>query len=234
MSQLISCLIIEDEPAAQDILKKYINDNPNLYLVQCCNNAIEALEILNNAEIQLIFLDINMPKLSGLQLYKSLSNPPKVIFTTAYPEYALEGFEVDAVDYLLKPFTFERFLKAVQKYISLSSKEPIKQSEPFILLKADKKIHKINFEDIFFLEAKGDYVKVTFSNTFILVHSTLQALQAQLPNHQFIRIHKSFIISLNHLDIIEGNMAKLKDYSIPIGQIYKISFLEMIKKRSGV
>ena len=156
----IHCMIVEDEPASQDILKAYVADCPNLSLVATCKNAFEANDVLMNRKVDLMFLDINMPGLSGMKFYQSLSHPPFVIFTTAYPEFALEGFEVDAVDYLLKPFPFERFLKAVNRAADRLKKVAGNQSkDEFVLFKADKKIHKILLSEILYLEALGDYVK---------------------------------------------------------------------------
>ncbi len=226
----INCIIVDDEPVSQDILKKYVEDTPTLKLMKVCNNAFEASEALMQYQIDLIFLDINMPKLSGMKFYKSLNNPPYVIFTTAYPEFAAEGFEVDAIDYLLKPFPFDRFLKAVNRAIDRIAKPNTNStSEEFILLKADKKLHRINLSDISFLEAMGDYVKVFYNDSFILVHDTLQRLLDQLPEKDFIRIHKSYVISISNISYVEGNQVKIGDHEIPIGQTYRDNFLERIK-----
>jgi DNA-binding LytR/AlgR family response regulator len=226
----INCIIVDDEPVSQDILKKYVGDTPSLYLVQVCNNAFEASEALMQYQIDLIFLDINMPKLSGMKFYKSLNNPPYVIFTTAYPEFAAEGFEVDAIDYLLKPFPFDRFLKAVNKAIERIRK-PERQTGAgdYILLKADKKLHRVNLSDISHLEALGDYVKVFYNDTFILVHDTLQRLLDQLPDKEFIRIHKSYVISTSKISYVEGNQVIIRELEIPIGQTYRDNFLELFK-----
>ena len=227
----INCIIVDDEPASRDILEKFILDCPNLNLVESCKNAFEASNAINALDIQLIFLDINMPKLSGIKFYKSLVNPPFVIFTTAYPEFAVEGFEVDAIDYLLKPFPFERFYKAVNKAVEvLSNKINESKTQEFILWKADKKIHRVLLDEINYLEAIGDYVKVQFSGKFIMVHNTFQKLLAQLPENRFIRVHKSFAIALDKLEAIEGNRIILKGNSIPIGQTYRSDFMELIKK----
>lgn len=228
---IINCLIVDDEPVSQDILKKYVEDTPALNLLQVCNNAFEAQEALMKNKIDLIFLDINMPKLSGMKFYKSLNNPPYVIFTTAYPEFAAEGFEVDAIDYLLKPFPFDRFLKAVNRAIDRILKpENNSNLGEFILLKADKKLHRINLSTISHLEAMGDYVKVYYNDSFILVHDTLQRLMDQLPGKGFIRIHKSYVISKDNINYLEGNQVKIEKFEIPIGQKYKDDFLDYLKK----
>ena len=228
----INCIVVDDEPASRDILEKYISDCPSINLICSCKNAMEASDILNKEVIHLIFLDINMPKLSGLKFYKSLTNPPYVIFTTAYPEYAVEGFEVDAIDYLLKPFPFERFLKAVNKAINKFDGSKQENHEySFILLKSDKKLYRVVIDEINFLEALGDYVKVYYSDKSILVHDTFQNMLSQLPENEFIRVHKSFAIAFNKLEVIEGNMIKIKDKSIPIGQTYRSEFINLVKSR---
>jgi DNA-binding LytR/AlgR family response regulator len=230
----ISCIIVDDEPASREILEKYVHDCPNLNLVHICKNAFEANDVVSTQNIQLIFLDINMPMLSGMMFYKSLTNPPYVIFTTAYPEFAVEGFEVNAVDYLLKPFPFERFLKSVNKateLINSKKKEPV--NSEFILLKSDKKIHRIMINDIFYLEAIGDYVRVFYDDKNIVVHDTFQNILKMLPAGQFIRIHKSYAVSINKFESIEGNRVKINTRSIPVGQTYKHEFIEFIKKRSN-
>jgi len=226
----VNCIIVDDEPVSQDILKKYIADTPALNLLQVCNNAFEASEALMQHKTDLIFMDINMPKLSGMKFYKSLNKPPYVIFTTAYPEFAAEGFEVDAIDYLLKPFPFDRFIKAVNRAIERITKPERKTtSAEYILLKADKKLHRVNLSDISHLEALGDYVKVFYIDTFILVHDTLQRLLDQLPKNDFIRIHKSYVISTGNISYVEGNQVRIGEREIPIGQTYRDNFLELFK-----
>lgn len=225
----ISCVVIEDEPVSQEILRKYIADYPLLDLKGVCSNAIEAHEVVMREKPTLLFLDITLPKISGLDFYRSLANPPYVIFTTAYPEYAVNGFEVDAIDYLVKPFPFERFLKAVSK---LRDKLEKPHKPPgFIMLQADKKMHKVSVDDILYAEAMGDYVKVNSSDKTLVVHMTLQKLQEQLPLQQFVRVHKSFIVSLTNIDYIEGNMVFIRKKEIPIGQTYKNDFLALLNRK---
>lgn len=227
----VSCIIVEDEPAAQEILSHYINEIPMLDLRAICSNAIEASAFLAKSDIQLIFLDINMPRISGMEFLKTLQNPPLVIFTTAYQEYAIESYEVNAVDYLLKPFSLNRFLQAVNKAAErISEQKRFSEIENFILLRADKKTHKIKIGDILFLESMGDYVKVHFRNEKLIVHETLIGLHSKLPGKTFIRIHKSYVISTNHFNYIEGNMVKIGDTEIPIGLKYKSDFLEILEK----
>lgn len=231
----IKTIIVEDEPASQDILKQYISDTPQLDLVAICANALEANQVLCSENIQLIFLDINMPVISGLDFYKTLKNPPLAVFTTAYPEYALEGFEVAASDYLVKPISFERYLKAVNK---VSDQLKLMQNQPtlpdFILLHADKRIHKVNLHDIYYLEVMGDYVKVYLQDKPLIVHDTLQNMEQQLPPAHFLRVHRSFIISLEKIGYLEGNMVKVRDKLIPVSDTYRKNLMERIKGRRDV
>ncbi|NOY46969.1 MAG: response regulator transcription factor [Chlorobi bacterium] len=226
----INCIIIDDEPSSQVVLKAFIADVNFLELVGVCNNAIEAAEILNkNNTITLLFLDINMPKISGLSFYKSLQNPPDVIFTTAYSEYALEGFEVNAIDYLLKPFSFERFFKAVNKVLDKQSQENQTPEDDFILIKSNKVLHKIAPNDIFFVEAFGDYVKVHLEHHYIMTNSTFTNI-LKLLSKQFVRTHKSYAINLKKMNSLAGNQITIGDNTVPIGQTYKADFLKSFNK----
>lgn len=226
----ISCLIIDDEPSSQIVLKKFIDDVGFLELSGVCNNAIEAIETLKNNQIDLLFLDINMPKISGLTFYKSLQNPPDVIFTTAYPQYAVDGFEVNAVDYLLKPFSFERFFTAVSKVSDKTTVTKHDIEPPFLLIKSNKTLYKTPIDDIMFIEAFGDYVKVHLKNNFILTSSTFTSILKSLPEQKFIQTHKSFAINSEKLNSISGNQISINSQTIPIGQKYKSEFLKFINK----
>ena len=217
----ISCIIIDDEPSSQNVLISFINKIDYLELKQVCNDALEALEYLKNNTIDLIFLDINMPQLSGISFYKSLQNPPKVIFTTAYSEYAIEGFDLDALDYLLKPFSFDRFVKAVSKTKDL--KANFKES---IVIKSDKKLHQVKIEDILYLESIGDYIKVHINNSYLITYKTLKGMFKELPTSNFKQVHKSFIINKKKLDYIEGNTVIINSNKIPLGQKFKKDFLD--------
>jgi DNA-binding LytR/AlgR family response regulator len=226
----VNCIIVDDEPASREILERFITDCPVLNLVGNCKNALVANEVINNQTIDLIFLDINMPRLSGMKFYKSLIRPPYVIFTTAYPEYAVEGFEVNAVDYLLKPFPFERFLKAVNRAAEIiNNRRQATDNSDFLLLKSDKIIHRVLIHEISHLEAVGDYVKVYVNNKFLIVHDTFGNFLNQLPGDRFVRVHKSFAVSINKIETIEGNMVKVGGKSIPIGQTYRNGFIKMIQ-----
>jgi len=226
----LRCLIIDDEPSSQLVLKTFIADVGFLELCGIANNAVEGLNLLKqHADIDLLFLDINMPKISGLTFYKSLQNPPHVIFTTAYSQYAIEGFEVNAVDYLLKPFSFDRFFKAVNKVIENQSGKEVKNHEDsFILIKSSKTLHKVNPSDILFIEALGDYVKVHLETSYLLTNNTFTSVLEILPELMFIRTHKSFAINFAKMNSLEGNLITINDHKIPVGQKYKAEFLNMI------
>ncbi len=232
MSTVYRCLVVEDEPLAQNVLKKYIAEHPLLDLAAVCGDATEAQQWLARHPAAIVFLDINLPRLSGISFLKSLSRPPLVIFTTAYPEYAVEGFELDAVDYLVKPFSFERFLKAVNKALEkLERQEPGGGPAPVssIFIKADKKVYKVNLSDILYIEALDDYVKVVTTQGHYLVHDTLKSLLEELPAGQFWRVHKSYIIAGTKIVFIEGNYVRIGDRDIPIGASYREEVFARLK-----
>ena len=232
---IIKCLIIDDEPSSQTILKKFVADVDFLELAGVCSNAIDALQVLTqHQDIDLLFLDINMPKISGLTFYKSLQKPPNVIFTTAYPQYAIDGFEVNAIDYLLKPFSFERFFTAVNKVLEKKLPNDVKaENNDYIMIKANKTLHKINCNDILFIEAFGDYVKVHLDDTFIMTNATFTSIFESLPQHIFIRTHKSFAINFKKMNSISGNQIMIKSHKIPIGQTYKSDFLNYVNNTNS-
>lgn len=236
-------IIIDDEPLAQRVIEKYSADVPTIELVAKCDSAFAAMEILGKGDIDLIFLDINMPKITGLDFLKMLKNPPLVIITTAYREYALESFDLDVVDYLKKPFSFERFYKAVQKaqelYLSRHNNKPerviqanSKDQGNFIFVKADSKMVKIDFDQILFIEALGDYVKIHTSKDTIVTYQSMKGVEELLPSDKFPRVHKSYIIALNRIDVIEGNTIKMNNSEIPIGKNYRKDFFELINSRN--
>jgi DNA-binding LytR/AlgR family response regulator len=235
----LKCLVVDDEPLAQDILVKYVGDCPSLELLKICSDALEAGEFLRSQPVDLIFLDINLPRLSGIRFVKTLNHPALIIFTTAYPEFAAEGFETNAVDYLVKPFSFERFMKAVNKAIELADfrkKKEIPQNKDsnrnheFILLRSDKKIFKINFEDILYFESTGDYIKVHCTDKKIIIHETIKNLVTQLPVDQFTRVHKSFVISVSKIRMIEGNQVNVAGGMIPIGLVFKEDLIQRLNR----
>ena len=234
----IRCLIIDDEPLAQRVIERYSENIPYLEIVKKCNNAIEAIDVLHQQEIHLLFLDINMPRLSGMDFLKTLKNPPLVIITTAYAEYAIQGYELDVVDYLMKPFAFDRFLKAIQKAQELlknketthfENRESERIEDTFIFVKSSKKTFKVNLSDILYIEALGDYVKIFTNDKMIVSYQSLKNIESLLPPKSFPRVHKSFIIALSRIDLIEGNQVKIKDRLIPIGTNFKTDFERLIK-----
>ena len=223
-------LIIDDEPIAHRIIEKYCDNLPHLKKSGNCFNAFEAMQFLNQEQVDLLFLDINMPKLSGFDFLKTLTNPPKIIVTTAYKEFALEGYELNISDYLLKPFSFERFVKAINKTITntndtkktnnnIAITEPSNNADSFFL-KSDKKHHQVHFNDILFIEAYGHYCKVFLKDQMILSNDKISSFEASLPD-TFIRTHKSFIVSKSKIQQIEGNRILINEHKIPIGQTYK-------------
>lgn len=226
---MIKCLIVDDEPLSRDVLKTYCTDHPDLEITALCKDAFEAMNALGKSSVDLIFLDVNMPKLSGINFYKSLNQKPMVVFTTAYPEFAVEGFELDATDYLLKPFSFERFVKAVNKVKEKSMSQP-DSDEKYILLKADRKVYKVDFSEILFFEALGDYVKAHLQDKVLIVTTTLKKLIEELPASAFMRTHKSYIIAKSKIEYLEGNQIQLPQHKIPIGQAYRE---EVLKKLEG-
>jgi DNA-binding LytR/AlgR family response regulator len=229
------CLVVEDEPLAQEVLVRFIGDMPDLELAGICADAIEARSALGKKETDLIFLDINLPKISGISFLKTLKDPPMIIFTTAYPEYAVEGFEVEAVDYLVKPILFDRFIKAVTKaqermiYLRQRPGDTGKEThKEFIVLRSDKKLYRINIPDIKYLESMGDYVKVHCHEKTLIVHETFRNLEKLLLPHDFIRIHKSFIIPLRIVQYLDGNEVMISGRKFPVGQVYKENLLKRL------
>lgn len=236
----LRCLIIDDEPLAHDIIAAYINDVPFLEKIGHCYRATEALEFLTHHEIDLIFLDIRMPKLNGLDFLRTLQRKPLVIITSAYEEYALESFELAVCDYLLKPFRFDRFLKAANRALEIFNlQNPISktaistQSETLlteqIAIKVDKKHLLVKYVDIQYLESLGNYVKVWKDDSFLLTPRTLTSFEEQLPTNVFVRVHKSFILNKKAVHYLEGNMIFLKNgQQLPIGKSYKATIKQLL------
>ncbi len=231
---MIKAIIVDDEPLALDVLETYIEQLPNIELVQKCSNAIEANEALKNHDIDLMFLDIQMPQITGVEFLKSLNNPPKVIFTTAYPDYAIEGFELNASDYLLKPISMDRFMKAVNRVSEQIELEQgdVADNEEFFFVKADKKLIKVMFNDILYVEGLKDYVIIKRNDSRIITLQTMKSLEAKLPSSIFKRVHRSYIMNLNKINAVMGNMIEITEKGekkhIPIGKNYRDQLLEII------
>lgn len=224
---MLKFIIVDDEPLAHEIIEEFCSMIPHIQLVHHCYNAMEAMQYLNNNSVDFIFLDINMPKLRGLDFLKTLTNPPKTIITTAYKEHALEGFELNVVDYLLKPFSFDRLVKAVNKISNIESvktvvKEISKSSESNrFFIKGDKKHHQIDEDHILYVEAYGNYSKIYLKDEMILSHTKISNFETLLSTNNFLRVHKSFIVAINKIKLIEGNRIVIDSHKIPIGQTYK-------------
>lgn len=224
-----NCLIIEDEPLAQKVIQHYLEEYPQLKLVASCKNAVEARDILQNHSIDLIFLDINLPGTSGIDLVRQMSKPAKVIFTTAYSEYAAVSYDMEAVDYLLKPFTLERFHKSITKFLNLPSAQESPQQNDFIFLKVNLQLKKVFFEHIRYIEAKKNYLMIYTTSESFLTHMTLKTME-KLLSPAFIRIHRSFIVNKEFIQSIGINELKIGDKTIPIGEKYKAGVLKLFYK----
>jgi DNA-binding LytR/AlgR family response regulator len=238
MPEKIRCLIIDDELPARKVIEKFLSEVPDVRIAGQCKNAFEAMEALQNHQPHLIFLDINMPGLSGLAFLKTLENPPLVIITTAYREYALEGFELDVLDYLHKPFAPERFYKALQKArqrlsASVPAEKTMESAAPgIIFIKEEKRLYKVETAQILYVESVGDYVKFHTAQKVYLAHQTLKGTEEILRGESFLRVHKSYIVNMKRVTAFEGNLLFLGQKSIPIGQLYKQSVQDFIEKRS--
>jgi DNA-binding LytR/AlgR family response regulator len=232
----IKGLIIDDEPLARNVIQEYAKKIPSLTIVGECEDAICAHQLLQNEQVDLMFLDINMPKLTGIEFLKTLKNPPLVIFTTAYSEYALDGFELNIVDYLKKPFSFERFCKAffrAEELLLLKQSvlkpEVTEKQNDFLFVKSDKKTIKVNISEICYIEGLGDYIKLYMTDKKLVTNLSMKKIENLLPVNQFYRIHKSFIISLDKIESIEGNMVKINNTKLPVGNSYRQNFMLHIK-----
>lgn len=231
LNNKIQCLVIDDEPFAREILKQHISGVDALVLAGTCSNAVEAISFLKEHPVDILFLDIQMPQLLGTNFIRTLKNPPKIIFTTAYRKYAVEGFELDAVDYILKPISFERFLKAVNKILQINfktvqssspSKEtPGESTNSFLYFRADRKMVKIFFRDILFIEALKDYIKIVTAPKTIITKYVLSTLEEMLPSSEFLRIHKSYIVALNKIESFNADSIQIAKHELPIGRLYK-------------
>ncbi|ASZ12733.1 LytTR family DNA-binding domain-containing protein [Chitinophaga pendula] len=229
----IKCLVVDDEPLAKEVLIKYIGQLETLSLAGSCDNAIDTLLFLQQHKVDLLFLDIQMPRLSGIDLLRTLTYRPKVIFTTAFREYALEGFELNVLDYLLKPISFERFLMAINKYHATSAILPVVpypvatevttgiSAAPFMYIKVDKKMVKIFLRDILYIEGLKDYIKVKTIDRSLVTYQRLTYLEEKLPDTHFLRIHRSYIIALDKISSFSNTLIEIGQEELPIGRQYK-------------
>lgn len=231
---MINAIIVDDEPLAQDILETYLKKIPQIELIAKCDNAFEANDVLNDHDVDLMFLDINMPQLTGTDFLKGLTDPPVTIFTTAYPNYALEGFELNALDYLVKPISTERFLTACNRAIEQAELKQkanagtvVEESSgaDFFFVKADKKLVRVNLADIVYIEGLKDYVIIRMPDDRVITLQTMKSLDERLPSADFQRIHRSYIVNVNRIEALHGNMVEVKEKgkttSLPVGKSYR-------------
>ncbi len=217
----VNCIIIDDEQIARDIVKDYINLTPELKLDAEFENAIEAIPFLQENKIDLIFLDINMPKLSGLDFIRTLQSPPKIILTTAYREYALDGFELNVADYLLKPFSFQRFTKAIQHYYNIVNSNKVNSTVDFIFVRYNRKQIKILYNDILYIKSNDEYIEIITITNKYMIKGSLSKMGKLLPKELFIRIHNSYIVSIKNITSITSNDIEINGIEIPISRKYK-------------
>lgn len=249
-AKIIKCLVMDDEPLAQEVIARYIQRIPSLRLVAQCENAIQALTILQQQEIDLLFADIRMPELLGTDLIKILQHPPQVIITTAYAEYALEGYDLDVVDYLLKPIRFERFLKAIDKlfkqdgtpseldvpqphHLAPSPARPDSKKEDYLYLRTDRKMVRLMLNTILCIEGRKNYVKILTENGPLLIKNSMSAMEAMLPEGLFIRVHRSYIVATTKIKSFTPDTIEIRDMKIPVGKLYKNAFLKSISSVHG-
>lgn len=242
-SKKIKCLVIDDELPAREILKKHITGVEALELCGTCSNAVEAISFLKDNRVDLLFLDIQMPHLLGTNFLRTLKNPPNVIFTTAYRKYAVEGFELDAVDFLLKPINFERFLKGVNKVLQVNlqgnndtatpSENQAESVPPFLYFRANRKMVKVLFNEILYIEGLNDYIKIITVHKTIVTKHLLASLEEMLPSSEFVRIHKSFIVAINKIESFNADSVEIGKKEIPIGRSYKINVNKILNSSAA-
>ncbi len=235
MSKSINCIIVDDEPMAREILQTHLERMSVVHIIKTCKNAIEAFNVLSTEQIDLVFLDINMPEISGLSFAKSITKNIKVIFTTAYREYAVDGFDLQAVDYLLKPISFERLQQAVDKFShNLHQKEFHEPTiaEPqndFIFVRSDRRTVKINFSEIQYIESLSDYIKIHLINKVVITRETISNIEAKLPASRFLRVHRSYIVSILKIESFTNEFVEINKKALPISRSYKVAVLNKLE-----
>lgn len=231
----MNCIALDDEPLALDIIEAYVKKHPELNLIARCNNAEEASKVLNSQHIDLMFLDIQMPGVTGLNFVRSLKNKPLFMFTTAYSEYAIDGFELDAIDYLLKPIAYDRFEKAIEKakeYYTIKNNSGLTESDlenDFIFVKANQQLIKLAYGEILYVEAFADYVKIFLNDRKIVTLQTMKKMEAKLPSDIFSRVHRSFIVNRKALQSFSTSVCEVNGEKIPVGKNYKNDFIKLMK-----
>lgn len=233
----INCVIVDDEVMAREILTSFVAKITNLHLIKSCKNAMEAIEVVNKNQIDLLFLDINMPDISGLSLAKSINKKTKIIFTTAYREYAIDGFDLQAVDYLLKPIAFDRFLQAVNKFfetisIKTSAEKKLEKLEKndFIFVRSDRKMVKISFDEILYVESLSDYIKIYLSDKIVVTRETISNIETKLPTNDFFRVHRSYIVNKNKIHSYTNEFIEIDKKAISISRTYKENVLKKLSE----
>jgi two-component system, LytTR family, response regulator len=236
MSEQIQCIIVDDEPVAREILENHLSKIEKVKIIGSCKNALEAFHIISTQNVDLIFLDINMPEISGLSFAKSINKNSKVIFTTAYREYAVDGFDLQAVDYLLKPISFERLLQALNKYLnentSVQYYEPIPfedEKSDYFFVRSDRKMIKISFPEILYVESLSDYIKIHLADKMVITRETIANIEAKLPQKDFIRTHRSFVVAKSAIDSFTSEFVEIGKKQIPISRSYKNEVIEQLK-----
>lgn len=241
----MKCIIVDDEPLAREVLESYVDRIDGLELVASCDNAVKAFDILKKEDVDLIFLDIQMPKLNGIDFLKVLNPLPKVIFTTAYREYAIESYELDVVDYLLKPISFQRFLMAVSKAMNGHGSVPnepaqtpvsdeLRSDHPYIFLKADRKMVKVYLKDILYIESLKDYVRIKMPQKDVISLQKISFLEQKLPEDCFVRIHRSFIVPIKKIEAFSQNVIEIGGTELPIGRNYKEKVLQILNNDTSI
>ena len=232
----IRCIIVDDEPTAREILESHLKKIDAVEVLALCKNAIEAFNVISSQPVDLVFLDINMPEISGLSFAKSINNAVKVIFTTAYREYAVDGFDLQAVDYLLKPISFGRLMQSINKYLSenqqMTFEEPAKiqpEKSESIFVRSDRKMIKINFTEILYIESLADYIKIHLIDKTIVTRETISSIEAKLPQQDFLRVHRSFIVAISAIDSFTAEIIEISKKQIPVSRSYKDAMLKKLQ-----
>ena len=228
-------MIVDDEVMAREIIATHLSKIETITVVASCSNAMEAFQIISNQDIDLVFLDINMPEISGISFAKSINKNIRIIFTTAYRDYAVEGFELQAVDYLLKPISFERLLKAVNTYFevynpSKNKEDQVGNSADFMFVRSDRRMLKIDFDTIIYIESYSDYIKIHLKNEIVVTRETISTVEAKLPSSQFLRIHRSYIISISHISSFTNEHVVINGKTLTISRSYKKEVLRFLER----
>jgi DNA-binding LytR/AlgR family response regulator len=238
MSEPIHCIIVDDEPIARDILNEHLGKIDRIRVMASCKNALEAFQAINDYRVELIFLDINMPEIDGLAFARSMTRQIKVIFTTAYREYAVDGFDLRAVDYLLKPVSFERLLQSINKYLDEShiadhsiKQEIVLEKDDSLYVRSDRKMIRVRFSEILYLESTGDYMKIHLQGRTVITRETMTTLEAKLPARDFIRIHRSFLVAEKEIDSFTAEYVELAGIQLPVSRSYKEDVLNRLQEK---